>query len=210
MPKLFDFDDYDECMSENVKYASNIYCISDVMILSNESSNLWKTIEKFSNPKSSHYQHSHLLHGVCVNKYKRELEHYEILRSRKESFKISALFNVSQFMFELNRFDYGWEDELKYGSLINKCINQRLKKKFQLKAVAKINYCIDDDKSRGKNVHTYKNFVFKARAIDKDFLFVTDDMNISAILFLLIISVTIFLNLLSIFIDYGLYGFIKK
>lgn len=131
-------------MAEHVEYSRNAYCVVDVIILPNASSSLWKTIEKDSNPKLSRYQHSHLLYGICINECKRELEKFEVLRSRAEDYRIIQSIDVPAYMIEENRFIYGAEDEMMYGSLVNKCVSKRIKKQYDLSVATKINYCNGD------------------------------------------------------------------
>lgn len=65
MPKLFHLDDYDSCISNN----KNSYCVVNIKIIKNVSSLIWKIIEKYSKPKLTQFDHSHLTYGICIEKY---------------------------------------------------------------------------------------------------------------------------------------------
>lgn len=45
MPKLYHFDNYDECLNGEIHSLKNVYCYVDVVIRPNTSSSVWTIIE---------------------------------------------------------------------------------------------------------------------------------------------------------------------
>lgn len=45
MPKLYQLDNYDECLNGEIHSLKNVYCVVDVVIKPNTSSSVWTIIE---------------------------------------------------------------------------------------------------------------------------------------------------------------------
>lgn len=65
MPPLYKFDDYDDCQASFGEKA--VYCVANIYIQPNKSSQLWNYIEDISREKIIHFRHDILKWGVCVN-----------------------------------------------------------------------------------------------------------------------------------------------
>ncbi|XP_038113900.1 O-acyltransferase like protein-like [Culex quinquefasciatus] len=63
LPKLYDYDDYDECKHRNPDY---FYCVVKAHIIENASSELWRKISHYSSDPR-HYRRDILELGVCLD-----------------------------------------------------------------------------------------------------------------------------------------------
>lgn len=133
---MFNLDSFDECFKISEKYAKNVYCVGDVYIKPNETSQVWNEIEKNSNPQQTQYRHDHLVYGVCVSKCKALLSKFDV-RTQKQ-------FNPSKpsnYQIDLFTFNNAVEDKFMYKEILNECINFQIHKKFQLEAFFEVQYC---------------------------------------------------------------------
>lgn len=115
MPKLFQYDDYDECMGTFGTEA--VYCVANVHIEPNASSQLYSFIMQYSNNRKQHYRHDKLKRGVCVNVCRKLIE------------------NMNN-----NFTNNSMNDD--YNEVINTCINAELVDKHGLRGLAKMENCI--------------------------------------------------------------------
>ncbi|XP_040153901.1 nose resistant to fluoxetine protein 6-like [Anopheles arabiensis] len=75
MPKLWQMDDYDECLeSPGPGEPPGVYCALSVVLKPNNRSELWKLIEKFSSDYKRHYNHQVLKWGVCIRRCQKAIE----------------------------------------------------------------------------------------------------------------------------------------
>ncbi|XP_041769695.1 nose resistant to fluoxetine protein 6-like [Anopheles merus] len=75
MPKLWQMDDYDECLeSPGSDEAPGVYCGLSVVLKPNNRSELWKLIEEFSSDYKRHYNHQVLKRGVCIRRCTKAIE----------------------------------------------------------------------------------------------------------------------------------------
>ena len=65
MPKLFHYDDYDQCLGLYDNEA--FYCVVNTFIKPDEKSELSKFITEFSSNKKQHFRHDKLQRGLCLN-----------------------------------------------------------------------------------------------------------------------------------------------
>jgi hypothetical protein len=70
MPKLFEFDDVNDCPSPKGRFSDKFvpeYCVLNVEIESpRNNSKLFKYIKKFSANNKQHFNHAHLKRGICM------------------------------------------------------------------------------------------------------------------------------------------------
>uniref|UniRef100_A0A1Y9IS55 Acyltransferase 3 domain-containing protein n=1 Tax=Anopheles merus TaxID=30066 RepID=A0A1Y9IS55_ANOME len=75
MPKLWQMDDYDECLeSPEPDDPPGVYCGLSVVLKPNNRSELWKLIEEFSSDYKRHYNHQVLKRGVCIRRCQKAIE----------------------------------------------------------------------------------------------------------------------------------------
>ena len=65
MPKIYRYDDYDQCLGLYDKEA--FYCVVNTFIKPDEKSELSKFITEFSSNKKQHFRHDKLQRGLCLN-----------------------------------------------------------------------------------------------------------------------------------------------
>lgn len=130
MPKLFHLDPFDGCILNN----KSAYCVVEISIQENSSSPTWKIIEKYSNPKLTQFDHSHLTYGVCVRNCEKYLNGSKIGDFKLKESK-SARTDLIVPYSNLN------EDQLTYQNLVHNCVNLKMMKNYQVQAVAKIAFC---------------------------------------------------------------------
>ncbi|XP_055610840.1 nose resistant to fluoxetine protein 6-like [Uranotaenia lowii] len=139
MPKLFAYDDYDECL-EAYDTPEPVYCVTRSVIKPDNSSSLWRLIRDFSADTYRHFRHDHLDRGLCVERCRRllsELTNETIQQLYVEKFDIDFPYIISDKPFENVQ-----HDRTHFGKLINVCENYRLKKQYNLTAFTEIEYCV--------------------------------------------------------------------
>lgn len=118
----------------------------EIELLENSSSPTWNLVEKISTPKWNKFDHSHLLYGICLNDCKIEVNKLDPVHLNK--FNLTEPSQLPRYMTDWST-DYkrSYEDRVKYGDLINKCIKNRIMKRFKINSHARISYCNygDDD-----------------------------------------------------------------
>lgn len=82
MPKLYKFDDYEDCMGTYQSEA--LYCVVNSIIKPDSSSELFNYIKDFSSNKMQHFRHDKLQRGMCVNKCRKLI--HKIERDAKNYF----------------------------------------------------------------------------------------------------------------------------
>lgn len=79
MPPLYEFDDYDQCLSESF----STYCIVFSEIESNRNNEIWLEIENISRDLKHNYRHENLFFGVCIEKCKNFFDRLTLLEIQK-------------------------------------------------------------------------------------------------------------------------------
>lgn len=136
---MFKLDSFEECLKFDLKYSKNVYCIADVYIQPNTSSEVWNLIKSSSYPLKSHYRHDHLVYGVCVNPCKETLSKFDIMTQKQFISSKSSehhIFDVDPFTFH-----HAIEDKVMYEEIVKECINYRMKKNFEVEAFSEVQYC---------------------------------------------------------------------
>lgn len=128
-------------MADNVKFTENVYCVTEVYILKNVTSETWRLINKYSHPEWATFAHDHLRLGVCVNECKKELNMFEVQASKHDERGMSRVGNLPNYITNPIEYEGQIVDDINYGPLIDKCVNKRMKKKYGLQVVTRINYC---------------------------------------------------------------------
>lgn len=137
MPSLYNYDDYDGC---SALFDDPVYCIIDIQIKPELTSDLYNYITKFSNNYKQHFRHDKLERGLCINLCK---QHVEKLESESFEYQIdSSSINAKETNDEFNIYFNAYEDRKKYDELVNKCINIELIAQFNLSGFSSIEYCI--------------------------------------------------------------------
>lgn len=72
MPKLYRFDDYEQCMGIYENEA--LYCVVNSYIKPDSNSEIYKIVEEFSSNRKQHLRHNKLQRGLCVNSCKKIVE----------------------------------------------------------------------------------------------------------------------------------------
>ncbi|XP_058461156.1 nose resistant to fluoxetine protein 6-like [Malaya genurostris] len=138
MPKLYMYDDYDECF-DAYDSPDPVYCVSRSVIKPDNRSDLWRFIEDYSNDTYRHYRHNHFDRGHCVERCRQlvaRLDNNTLQQLYVEKFNIDFPYIIDAHTYENvipDRANYGW--------LINVCENYILKKVYNLTAYTEIEYC---------------------------------------------------------------------
>uniref|UniRef100_A0A182R4K0 Acyltransferase 3 domain-containing protein n=1 Tax=Anopheles funestus TaxID=62324 RepID=A0A182R4K0_ANOFN len=148
MPKLWQMDDYDECLqSSGPNEPAGVYCTSAVVLKPDNRSELWRLIEEFSSDYKRHYNHQVLKWGVCVKKCQKAIENLSP-QARKgltvEKFPIDV-----RYKFEDGILENAAIDREVYADVVEICINKELNATYGLVAYTEILTC---DKSSDETV----------------------------------------------------------
>ncbi|XP_055533122.1 nose resistant to fluoxetine protein 6-like [Wyeomyia smithii] len=138
MPKLYAYDDYDECL-DAYDTPDPVYCVARSVIKPDNKSELWKFIQDFSSDTYRHFRHDHLDRGLCVDRCRRlitSLDNETVQQLYVEKFDIDF-----PYIIEARAFEHVIRDQALYGRLINICENYILKKVYNLTAYTEIEYC---------------------------------------------------------------------
>lgn len=76
MPRVFHFDDYDECLRDDPS-VPDVYCMVKAVVQPNASSPAWNVIADFSSNWKQHVNHAHLDRGLCLSGCIRLLDELE-------------------------------------------------------------------------------------------------------------------------------------
>ncbi|KAL7030734.1 hypothetical protein ACKWTF_006765 [Chironomus riparius] len=140
MPNMYKYDDYNECLG--IFNDEAVYCIANVKIQHNSSSELNNFIVEYSSNHKQHYRHDKLKRGLCVN-YCLKL--------------IGNLSDITQYHTRILNNSYGlsfFNAEMyreKYDEVVNTCINIELIDKFGLKGFTEVQNCIDNEYQNYRN-----------------------------------------------------------
>lgn len=136
IPHMFNLDFYDECFKFREKYAKNVYCMGDVYIKPNESSQIWNEIVKSSYVQQTQFRHDHLVKGICISKCKALMSKFDVITQNQ--FIPSKL---SDYQIDPFTYKHAVEDTFMYNAILNECTNYQMQKQFQLKAFFEVQYC---------------------------------------------------------------------
>ncbi|XP_055620346.1 nose resistant to fluoxetine protein 6-like [Toxorhynchites rutilus septentrionalis] len=138
MPKMFEFENYDDCLYSDPEVKAT-YCVVKAVIKPNASSELWKTIENFSSNKKLHLNHAVLDRGLCIYNVEEELAKFKDVNTSGlvvSKFDIDFPYNMRHDPFR-NKLEY----VKNYSEIVSIKINKDLDEKHGLKAYTEIEYC---------------------------------------------------------------------
>ncbi|XP_058833427.1 nose resistant to fluoxetine protein 6-like [Topomyia yanbarensis] len=144
MPKLSEFDDYDQCMEEAPVGTVATYCMIRLVIEPDNSSELWHMIEAFSIDRR-HYNHRHLVRGVCVERCKQLV--YGLPNTTQQMLKVDKFEIDYPYIFDVSVFKDTYKNRDRYGELLEVCLNYKLNQTYQLKAYTEIEVCDRNDEA---------------------------------------------------------------
>ncbi|XP_058833744.1 nose resistant to fluoxetine protein 6-like [Topomyia yanbarensis] len=144
MPKLSEFDDYDQCMEGGPVGTVATYCVIRLAIEPDNSSELWHTIEAFSRDRR-HYNHRHLERGVCVEQCKQLVQ--GLSNTTRQMLKANKFEIDYPYIFDVSVFKDTYKNRDRYGELLEVCLNYKLNQTYQLKAYTEIEVCDRNDES---------------------------------------------------------------
>uniref|UniRef100_A0A1A9VM91 Acyltransferase 3 domain-containing protein n=1 Tax=Glossina austeni TaxID=7395 RepID=A0A1A9VM91_GLOAU len=125
MPPIYQFDDYDKCLSVN----PSTYCIVYAEIEPKHSSQLWNQIDIYSKDVNRHFRHDRLHFGVCIERCKILLESLTV-------FERQQLYD--------KRIEKNEDETPRYSAfqeLLGKCLNYDFTIKYNLTLKTNIDYC---------------------------------------------------------------------
>lgn len=144
---MFQLDPYRECLNDNGKFSRAAYCIVDVYIKPNASSQLWNIIQRNSEPWKTQYRHDRLVYGICVNRCRKLLSKFD--KMTQKQYLSSKPISFEDYLLDPFTFRHAIEDKIEFGKIVNECINYEMKKQHQLEAYAEIQYCDVDSRMDG-------------------------------------------------------------
>uniref|UniRef100_A0A182WLD6 Acyltransferase 3 domain-containing protein n=1 Tax=Anopheles minimus TaxID=112268 RepID=A0A182WLD6_9DIPT len=148
MPKLWQMDDYDECLqSPGPDEPAGVYCGSAVVLKPDNRSELWSLIEQFSSDRKRHFNHQVLRRFVCIKKCQKAIETLSP-QARKaltvEKFPIDVRYTIEDGILANVTLD-----REVYADVVDICINRELNETYGLVGYTEIVSC---DKSSDKIV----------------------------------------------------------
>lgn len=141
IPRIFHVEPYEECIANaGLKYSQPAYCIADVYIKPNETSQEWQILANASSPRKTQFRHDHLVFGICIDDCKKLLGQFD--KMTQKQFYIPTPRNFSELMSaDPFVFQDAVQDKFDYGEVLNECINFNLRREFRLEAFTEIQYC---------------------------------------------------------------------
>uniref|UniRef100_A0A6E8VSC0 Acyl_transf_3 domain-containing protein n=1 Tax=Anopheles coluzzii TaxID=1518534 RepID=A0A6E8VSC0_ANOCL len=140
MPKLWQMDDYDECLeSPGPGEPPGVYCGLSVVLKPNNQSELWKLIEEFSSDYKRHYNHQVLKWGVCIKRCQKAIEKLSPAERNAltvEPFPIDVRYKLDDGILEdISTYREAYQDVLEI------CVNKKLNDTYGLVAYTEILSC---------------------------------------------------------------------
>ncbi|XP_035910622.1 nose resistant to fluoxetine protein 6-like [Anopheles stephensi] len=144
MPRVFHFDDYDECLLDDPS-VPDVYCMVKAVVQPNTSSPAWNVIAEFSSNWKQHLNHAHLDRGLCLSGCIRllaELERQQNVTEQELGALVVPKFKID-FPYIIKNGTFRDVDTYRrnYSELFAKCINYELQQKHGLRAYTEIEYC---------------------------------------------------------------------
>ncbi|XP_050093924.1 nose resistant to fluoxetine protein 6-like [Anopheles aquasalis] len=142
MPRVFEFDDYDECLRDDPS-VPGVYCMVKAVVQPNQSSRSWRVIEEYSRNWKQHYNHAHLDRGICLQNCVLKLAK---LANDGDDIDLSSLvvpkFQID-FPYIIKNGTFRDVDEFRknYSTVLAQCINYDLMQQHSLRAYTEIEYC---------------------------------------------------------------------
>uniref|UniRef100_A0A182LZ52 Acyltransferase 3 domain-containing protein n=1 Tax=Anopheles culicifacies TaxID=139723 RepID=A0A182LZ52_9DIPT len=143
MPRVFHFDDYDECLRDDPS-VPNVYCMVKAVVQPNTSSPAWNVIAEFSSNWKQHLNHAHLDRGLCLSgciEMLAELERANVTEQELRSLIVPKFEIDFPYIIKNGTFRDVDTYRRNYSELFAKCINYELQQKYGLRAYTEIEYC---------------------------------------------------------------------
>ncbi|XP_061502943.1 nose resistant to fluoxetine protein 6 [Anopheles gambiae] len=143
MPRVFHFDDYDECLRDDPS-VPDVYCMVKAVVQPNASSPAWNVIADFSSNWKQHVNHAHLDRGLCLSGCIRlldELERANVTQQELQSLIVPKFQIDFPYIIKNGTFRDVDTYRRNYSELFAKCINYELQQKHGLRAYTEIEYC---------------------------------------------------------------------
>uniref|UniRef100_A0A182Q2H6 Acyltransferase 3 domain-containing protein n=1 Tax=Anopheles farauti TaxID=69004 RepID=A0A182Q2H6_9DIPT len=143
MPRVFHFDDYDECLRDDAS-VPDLYCMVKAVVEPNASSVVWNVIADYSSNWKQHLNHAHLDRGLCLSGCIRlldELERNNVTERELQSLVVPKFTINFPYILKNGTFRDVDTYRRKYSELFAKCINYELQQKHGLRAYTEIEYC---------------------------------------------------------------------
>uniref|UniRef100_A0A182SE93 Uncharacterized protein n=1 Tax=Anopheles maculatus TaxID=74869 RepID=A0A182SE93_9DIPT len=143
MPRVFHFDDYDECLLDDPS-VPDVYCMVKAVVQPNTSSSAWNVIAHYSSNWKQHLNHAHLDRGLCLSGCIRllaELEQQNVTEQELRSLVVPKFQIDFPYIIKNGTFRDVDTYRRQYSELFAKCINYELQQKHGLRAYTEIEYC---------------------------------------------------------------------
>ncbi|XP_052566601.1 nose resistant to fluoxetine protein 6-like [Culex pipiens pallens] len=172
MPKTYEYDDYDQCLSDVPVGQVAAYCLVRVVIKPDDESDRWHWIKEFSSDQKRHMNHALLDRGICIEHCKKLAR--ELSNETRQALKVEKFDFDFPYIFDVSVFKDTPKDRERYADLVETCINYKLNKTYQLTAYTEIEVC---DKNEEQ---------FEVDSLDLSFLVIL------ALLILLMVASTLY------------------
>uniref|UniRef100_A0A182YEG2 Acyltransferase 3 domain-containing protein n=1 Tax=Anopheles stephensi TaxID=30069 RepID=A0A182YEG2_ANOST len=140
MPKLWQMDDYDECLqSPGPDEPPGVYCSSTVVLKPDNRSELWKLIEEFSSDYKRNYNHRVLKRFVCIRKCQKAVE--RLSPSERKALTVEKFPIDFTYKFDDGVLESAASYQEVYADLVEICINKELNETYGLVAHTEILSC---------------------------------------------------------------------
>lgn len=145
MPKLYEFDNFEECSKTTKPFEfPKQYCIiSAYLVARDDDKKIMKGIEKFSK-NERHFNHTVLKRGICLSDCLR------VHAALKD--KIEMYVNDEAVVLNIPKAE---GKKIMLNKLANACINKELIDYYGVMAETSIDYCINDDPISHVNFNAY-------------------------------------------------------
>ncbi|XP_052566116.1 nose resistant to fluoxetine protein 6-like [Culex pipiens pallens] len=139
MPKLNEYDDYDQCMNDLPGGRVATFCMVRVVIKPDSGSTTWQLIEDFSSDRKRHFNHALLDRGICIEHCKQLVR--GLSNETRQTLKVEKFDFDFPYIFDVSVFKDTPKDRERYQDLVDTCINYRLNQTYQLTAYTEIEVC---------------------------------------------------------------------
>ncbi|XP_058123123.1 nose resistant to fluoxetine protein 6-like [Anopheles ziemanni] len=149
MPRVFHFDDYDECLRDDPS-VPGVYCMVKAIVQPNESSRVWNVIADYSSNWKQHLNHAHLDRGLCLQTCLQKLatlERNNVTREELDALVVPKFKIDFPYIIKNGTFRDVDEYRRNYSEIFAQCINFELRQDHGLRAYTEIEYCDNNTES---------------------------------------------------------------
>ncbi|KFB48583.1 hypothetical protein ZHAS_00016569 [Anopheles sinensis] len=137
MPPLFHYENVTNCFE---RYSNSLYCVVKTVVQPNDSSEIWRTIEKVSKLPSYH-EHSQLDRGMCVESCVRlvnglDPETASLLATDPIKVNPYHLLSIPSENTSLSQY------QQRYGKILNICVNYHLRERYNMIGYSELERCV--------------------------------------------------------------------